>query len=155
MAISDTLKGEAWAVESDLPLVLLTIDHADIDPAIRVVNNKVDITSNGDPYIAFPFELTLPDNLEDAPPRARLKIDNISREIAQAIRLISTPADVTIQVVRQDDFDTVEMTWPAMRLTNVRWDALSVEGDLEFENLTREPYPAHTFSPAEFPGLVQ
>ncbi len=155
MTISDTLKGEAWSAESDLPLVLLTIDHDDIDPAIRVVANKVDITSNGETFSAFPFEITLPDNLEDAPPRARLKIDNVSREIAQAIRDISTPADVTIQVVRQDDFDTVEMTWPAMRLTNVRWNALTVEGDLEFENLTSEPYPAHTFSPAEFPGLVQ
>ncbi len=155
MTISDTLKGEAWSVESDLPLVLLTIDHDDIDPAIRVVNNKVDITSNGDIYTAFPFEITLPDNLEDAPPRAKLKIDSVSREIAQAIRLISTPADVTIQVVRHDALDTVEMTWPAMRLTNVRFNALTVDGDLEFENLTREPYPAHTFSPAEFPGLVQ
>ena len=155
MTISDALKVEAWSEASDLPLVLLTIDHADISPAIRVVNNKVAITSNGDIYTAFPFEITLPDNLEDAPPRAKLKIDNVSREIAEAIRLISTPADVTIQVVRQDDFDTVEMTWPAMRLTNVRWNALTVDGDLEFENLTSEPYPAHTFSPAEFPGLVQ
>ncbi len=155
MTISDALKGEAWAVESDLPLVLLTIDHDDIDPAIRVVNNNVDIVSNGDTYTAFPFEITLPDNLGDATPRAKLRIDNVSREIGQAIRLISTPADVTIQVVRQDALDTVEMTWPAMRLTNVRYTALTVEGDLEFENLTREPYPAHTFSPAEFPGLVQ
>ncbi len=155
MTISDTLKGEAWSVESDLPLALLTIDHDDIDPAIRVVANKVGISSNGETFSAFPFEITLPDNLEDAPPRARLKIDNVSREIAQAIRDISTPADVTIQVVRHDALDTVEMTWPAMRLTNVRWNALTVEGDLEFENLTREPYPAHTFSPAEFPGLVQ
>ena len=155
MTISDTLKGDAWAVESDLPLVLLTIDHADINPPIRVVNNKVDITSNGDLYTAFPFEPFLPDSIEDAPPRAKLRIDNVSREIAEAIRLISTPANVTYSVVRQDDFDTVEMTWPAMRLTNVHWDALTVTGDLEFEDLTREPYPAHTFSPAEFPGLVQ
>ena len=155
MTISDTLKTEAWSEATDLPLVLLKIDHADINPAIRVVNNTVDITSNGDIFTAFPFEITLPNNLEDAPPRARLRIDNVSREIAEAIRDISTPADVTITVVRQDDFDTAEMTWPAMRLTNVRWDALTVTGDLEFEDLTREPYPAHTFSPAEFPGLVQ
>lgn len=155
MPISDTLRGEAYAAESDQPLVLLKIDHADIDPPIRVVNNKVEITSGGDVFTAFPFEIRLPDHLEDAPPRARLRIDNVSREIAQAIRSISTPADVTIQVVRQDDPDTIEASWPAMRLTNALVKALTVEGDLEFEDLTREPYPAHTFSPAEFPGLVQ
>ena len=155
MAISDALKGDAWAVESDLPLVLLTIAHADISPSIRVVANNEDVTSNGDLYSAFPFEISLPDSNQDAPPKARLRIDNVSREIGQAVRLISTPADVTITVVRQDDFDTVEMTWPSMLLTNVRSNALTVEGDLEFENLTREPYPAHIFSPAEFPGLVR
>ena len=155
MPISDDLKVEAWAAESDLPWVLLKIDHADLSTPIRLVNNKVEIISNGETFNAFPFRISLPDNLEDAPPRAQLRIDNVSREIGEAIRSISTPADVTIQVVRQDDPDTIEASWPAMRLTNARYDALTVRGDLEFEDLTREPYPAHTFSPAEFPGLVQ
>ena len=155
MAISDTLKTEAWAVESDLPLVILKIDHADLSAPIRVVNNKVDITSGGDVYSAFPFEIRLPDSLEDAPPRARLRIDNISREIGQAIRDMTSAADVTIEVVRQDAPDTIEVSWPVMRLTNVRFDFLSVEGDLEFEDLSREPYPFLSFSPAEFPGVVQ
>lgn len=155
MAISDAQRADAQSATGPLPLVLLTIDHDDIDPTIRVVNNRVDITSNGDIYVAFPFEIILPDNLEDAPPRAKLRIDNVSLEIAQAIRLISTPADVTIQVVRQKAPHTVEMNWSGMKLTNVRWDAQPVEGDLEFENLTSEPSVAHTFSPAEYPGLVQ
>ena len=155
MPISDALRGDAYAAESDLPLVLLKIDHADIDPPIRVVNNKVDITSNGEAFIAFAFAISLPDNIEDAPGRSQLRIDNVSREITEAIRSISTPAAVTIQVVRQDAFDNIEASWPPMRLTNVRYIALTVRGDLEFEDLTREPYPAHTFSPAEFPGLVQ
>ena len=155
MPISDTLRGDAYAAESDLPLVLLKIDHADINPPIRVVNNKVDITSNGDVFVAFAFSITLPDIIEGAPPRAQLRIDNVSREIGEAIRAISSPAAVTIQVVRQDDTDTIEASWPAMRLTNVRYNALTVRGDLEFEDLTAEPYPWPTFSPAEFPGLVQ
>lgn len=155
MAISDNLKGEAWAVESDLPLVLLKIDHADLATPIRVVNNTVDITSGGDVYTAVAFEIRLPDSLEDAPPRSRLRISNVSREIAEAVRSITSAADVTIEVVRQDDPDTIEVSWTAMRLSNVRWDFLTVEGDLEFEDLTREPYPYLTFSPAEFPGVVQ
>lgn len=154
MTISDDLKREAWAAESDLPLVLLAIDHADLVGTLRFVNNTEDVTSNGDVYLAFPFDVSLPDASEDAPPRARLVIDNVSREIGQAIRSISSPATVTISVIRQDAPDTVEATWPAMRLTSVSYDALTVEGALEPEDLTREPYPAHTFSPAEFPGVV-
>ena len=156
MAISDALKVEAWSAESDLPLVLLKIEHADIAQPIRVVNNTVAITSGGDVYNAFPFEIRLPDNLEDAPPRSRLRIDNVSREIGQAFRnMTGVPASITIEIVRQDDPDTIELSWPALRLVNVRWDFLAVEGDLEFEDLVREPYPFLTFSPAEFPGVVQ
>lgn len=155
MTVSDALKTEAWSPESDLPLVLLTIDHDEIDPPVRVVNNKVDITSHGETFIGFPFEIELPDAPEDAPPRARLRIANVSREIGQAMRLISTPATVTIQVVRQDDPDTVELEFLDYRLTNVRYDALTVEGDLTREDLASEPYPFLTFSPAEFPGLVK
>ena len=155
MPISDVQRADAYAAESDLPLELLKIDHADLAAPILVVNNRVDITSGGDVYIGFPFELVLPDSLEDAPPRARLRISNVSREIAQAIRSISTPADVTIELARQDDPDTIESSWPAARMTNVRWDFLTVQGDLEFEDLSREPYTALSFSPAEFPGVVQ
>ncbi len=155
MAISDDLKGEAWASESDLPLVLLKIEHADLSAPILVVDNRVAITSGGDIYSAFPFQVRLPDSLEDAPPRARLRISNVSREIGQAMRDITSPADVTIEVVRQDAPDVIEMSWPTMKLTNVRWDFLTVEGDLEYENRSREPYPYLVFSPAEFPGVVQ
>lgn len=155
MAISEILKGEAWAVESDLPLVLLKINHADLAAPILVVNNTVDITSGGDVYTAFPFNIKLPDSLEDAPPRAKLRIDNVSRELGQAIRDMTSPADVTIEVVRGGDPDVIEMSWPAMRLTNTTYEFFTVEGDLEFEDLSREPYPFLTFSPAEFPGLVQ
>lgn len=154
MTISTALKTEAWAQSSDLPLVLLQIDHADLAAPIQVVNNKENISSNGEEYVAFPFEITLPDTKEDSPPRAKLKIDNVSREIGQAIRSISSPASVTIKVVRQDDPDTVEMEFTGMRLFHVNYDALSVEGTLEFEDFAREPYPGHTFNPANYPGII-
>jgi len=152
--VTDDLKRDAWAAESDLPLVLLTLDHDDLAAPIRVVNNREDVTSRGDVFVAFPFEIALPDDLGDAPPRARLRIDNVSREIGEAIRTITTAAAVTIEVVRQDALDTVEMQFPAMKLVNVQYDVLTVTGDLEFEDLTKEPYPTHIFSPAEYPGLI-
>lgn len=155
MPVSDDLRTDAWSPESDLPLVLLTIEHPDIDPPIRVVNNKVNIVSGGETFIAFPFEINLPDSPEDAPPRARLRIDNVSREIGQTIRLIASPPSVTMQVVRQDDPDEIEQEWQGFRLSNVRYDALSVEGDLVREDLSSEPASFLTYSPAEFPGLVR
>lgn len=154
MTITANLREEAWKQESDLPLVLLEIDHADLVQPILVVNNKSNITSNGDEYIAFPFEIILPDSKDDAQPRARLRIDNVSREIGEAIRSISSPPSVTIKVIRQDTPDTIEMQFSNMQLSKVSYDALSVEGDIDFEDLTREPFPAWTFTPSYFGGII-
>lgn len=153
--ISDSLKADAWASQSQLPLVLIEIDHADLSVPIRVVNNKVNITSNSVEYTGYPFDITLPDSPEDAIPGARLRISNVSREIGQAIRSILTPPSVSIKVVRPDTPDIVEMEYNNMIMTQISYDALTVEGALEFEDLEREPYPGYTFSPAYFRGMVQ
>jgi hypothetical protein len=155
MPISDALKQDAWQSESNLPLVLIEIDHDSIvDGTIRLVNNKVNIMSGGEEYIGFPFEIILPDSKADAPPTAKIRIDNVSREIGQAIRSISTPPLVTIKVVRQETPDVLEAELSGMYLTNVSYDAMSVEADLMFEDLTRETFPAYTFSPANYRGIL-
>ncbi|HOX55208.1 MAG TPA: DUF1833 family protein [Candidatus Omnitrophota bacterium] len=154
MDISDELKQDAWSNESDLPLILLTISHSSLSEDIRVVNNKVAITSNGLEYIAFPFQIQLPDSKEDSQPSAKLTISNVSREIGQAIRLISTPPSITITVVRQDTPDIIEAQFVGMRLNNVKYDMMTVTADLEFEDLTREEYPSLKFSPSIFKGIL-
>lgn len=154
MTISESLKQEAWSQESDLPLVLLEIDHADLAVPIRVVNNKENITSNGEEYTAFPFEIVLPSSQDDGPPQAKLRIDNVSREIGEAIRTISGPPSVTIRVIRRQTPDIVEAEFEGMILRKVNYDALSVEGNIEFEDLTREAYPGYSFNPANYPGVL-
>lgn len=157
--VSDQLRQQAWSDASRLPLIALVIEHDSLPAPIRVVNNTENVIVEGQEFIAFPFDLALPDSLEDAPPRAKLRIDNVSRELGQAVRSITTPATLTMMVVRvvegtSELVGDVELRFPDFRLTNVQIDALSVEGSLELELLLREPYPARVFSPAEFPGLV-
>ena len=134
-------------------LVLLTIDHTDLSVPIRVVNNNVNVTSRGDEFIAYPFDLELPAAAPETAPRARLTIDNVTREIGEAVRSISSSPTVLIEVVRTDDFDTLELAFPLLKLRNVRFDASQVTGDILSEDLQLEPYPAHTFAPSSFPGL--
>lgn len=151
--MSTELTTSAFAQDTDeVWLVLVTIDHDDLIEPIRVVNNTEDVLSGGDTYIAFPFDVTLPDAREDAPPRARLIIDNVSREIGEAIRTITSAPGVTLEVVRAADPDTIEISWPFFKLRNVKWDAGKVSGDLSLEDFTSEPYPAGIFSPASFPS---
>lgn len=154
MSVTDALRRSAFDAETDeVWLVLLTIDHADLSAPIRVVNNEESITSNGVEYIAFPFDIRLPDSTQDSPPQAQITIDNVSLEITQALRTISSPADVHMQVIRASDPDTVELTFPDFKLRDASWNVLTVSGALLLEDFVQEPYPAEAFTPAQFPGL--
>ncbi len=154
MEISDELRQDAWNNESSLPIVLLTISHASLTEDIRVANNKVAVTSNGLEYVAFPLQIQLPDSKEDSQPSSKLTISNVSREIGQAIRMISTPPQVTLQVVRQETPDIVEAEFVGMILSNVKYNMMTVTADLVFEDLTREEYPYLKFSPSIFKGIL-
>lgn len=134
-------------------LVLLTIDHDELDEPIRVVNNTVNITSRGNEFIAFPFEVELPQEREESPPKVTLRLCNADRRVVQAIRSIQGPPTVTLEIVTSNDWDTVEIGPLSFSLNEARFDAAVVEGDLNFEPVLDEAWPSGTFNPAGFPGL--
>ena len=154
-SLSSTFMQAALAQDTDeVPIVLITIDHDEIlDGPLRFSSDGVDTTSRGNTYYSYPFELTLPQDDADQLPRARLRIDNIAREIVQGIREISSAPEVMFEIVLASDPDTVEMSMPDFKLKNAGWDSLVVEGELTVEDFADEPYPADKFTPAEFPGM--
>lgn len=152
--VSAELKQAVYAQETEHEfVVLITIDHDDLEEAIRVNSSGTSIVHGGDTYVAFPFEVILPDDVDDRPPRAKLRIDNISREIVLAIRTISSAPRVTIRIVMAETPDVVEAEFLDFHLSNITYDQLTVEGDLTLEEFIGEPYPARVFSPTDFPGL--
>lgn len=153
MTISNTAKGQVFQQEGGGFLILLTINHPQLATPLRVVNNTVNITSNGDDFIAYPFKIKLPEEREGIAPLAKLTIDNVSREIIQSIRQIATPLSIDIQGVRIDDVDAVEFELPTFKLRNVDWDATQITGDLTLDDISKEPFPQRYFTPSEYPGV--
>lgn len=155
MPVTSTLRQSAFAAETDeVWLILLTLSHPDLTDEIRVVNNPKTVRSRDANYIGYAFDLQLPVDSDEQAPVARLTIDNVSREIAEAIRSISSAPTVTMEIIRAAAPDTVEMTYSGFRLQEVQWDELTVSGLLVLDDITTEPYPAGIFSPASFPGLA-
>ena len=154
MPLSTAAVQAAFAQETaEVFLPLVTLDHADLAVPIRVVRNTEDVTSRGKFFVAFPFDIILPDQVEDRLAVARLTIDNVSREIGQAIRLVQSPLEVLVEIVRWSEPDVVEMSLPTLYLRNVTWDATTVSGELTVDDLSGEPYPVGRFVPSWFPGL--
>lgn len=140
--------------ETDLVwLLLLTISHDDLETPIRVVNNSENVMSRSNTFLAYPFQIMLPQERDDAPPSVTLTIDNVDQRIIAAIRGLSAGIKVTLEVVCSSDFNHVEVGPFNFEVSQIRYDSLTITGDLTFEPVLDEPYPGTHFTPSGFPGL--
>jgi hypothetical protein len=152
--VSAEFKEAMYAAQTgDGFIILLTLRHDDLDPPIRVCDNNKNVTSRGNEFITYPFEISFPDISDERPPQAQLKIDNVHRDIIQNLRLIRTPIFVDVEVVRIKDNHTVEVEFLDFIMRNITYDELTITGALVLESLLVEPYPADTYVPSKFPGL--
>ena len=152
--LSSLMQQSLYAAETgEAFIILLTLSHDDMPAPVRVTSDEVTTVSNGESFVPFPFDIVLPNDIDSKSYRAKLTIDNIDRQIVQAVRSLTTAPSVLIQIVRAAAPDTVEAQFVDFKLTNVSYDAYRVEGHLTVEDFTAEPFPAALFSPGLFPGL--
>ena len=137
--------GTAW-------LVLLTLAHLQLDVPVRVTSDAVATTSNGHTFQPFPFEVTLPDDVEGRAPQAQLRIDNTSQEIIALLRGLTTPPSLTIQIVRSATPDVVEREWSGLEWRSSQYDIGAITGMLTVDDLALEEFPYVTFD-GRFKGL--
>lgn len=137
-------------------LALISITHATITGGpLRFVQDLQGLTSNGDTYTAFPFEITLPEDSDDGLPKLMLKIDNIDRSIATALRRMppNSPPTVTIDLVLASQPNTVEISITDLTLRHISGDLFTIEGELRMDEEDLAPFPEGSLTPQEFPGL--
>lgn len=151
--LSPAAEASLLAEETDeVWLILLTVSHPDLDDPITIVNDINEIVSNGVTFRALPFEIELPGEGQ-RPGESRIRIDNVSREIVEAVRIIGLiPPTVKIQVVLASQPDVIEYEVPVMTLRDVTYDAAFVTGVLRFEDISVEPV-AEIINPNRFPAL--
>ncbi len=153
-----------YSQESDeVVICLLTVTHADIgdpiylssDPTTRLSDDPLvyGTESRGQQYIYLPFEFTFPDDRSDSPPRVQLTMDNIDRSLVTILRSFSTPASVMMEIVLASDLDAVEITMPALQMSDVTIDDHAISATLVADALINEPHPAGQFTPGSFPGM--
>lgn len=151
---SSTFRQAIYAQQTDEAfLVLLTLDHDDLGSPIRVTSDAVDTISNSNTFSHCPFQISLPDDTDEHVTEARLTIDNIDRSVVEALRSISSPPEVTIQLVLASDPDTIEAEFADFLLKDADYDDLVVTGRLSLDHLMNEPIPGDVMDPSRTPGL--
>lgn len=152
---TDAYKSTLAQVNADeSPLVLIEINHEDLDQPVRVVNDMTDVTSNGDLYVAYPFRCVLPDDYENQLPKAQIVVDNVGRDLMYWIETTGGGQNSTCtfkQILRSNP-DVVE--WEiTMSLFNVQVTMQNITAELGFENLFSKPAITRRYRPDTAPGL--
>lgn len=137
---------EAW-------LTLLEINHQSFAQPIRVTDNDEDLTHAGETYVAFPFELKLPDDDADSRAVGRIEIDDIGEfedpetgetktigDIVKGIPVGQNPT-ATVTIVLGSDPALVEWGPAGFAIRNVKGDGLTITADLFMEDIMNEPFP--------------
>lgn len=152
--------------DSDLYMLLTIYDPAD---GVTVVARLADgftqrisetdddvvygVVSRGENFVFLPIEITLPTEQEAQAPSCSITLHDVTRYIMPLIRSLNGPPSVKLELVLSSTPDTVEASFSEFYLTGISYNADSVSAQLMMIDYDREPMPAHSFTPALFPGL--
>lgn len=137
-----------------LPVFLLEIDHPDLVTPVRVTNDTQDITSNGNVFTSLAFDIVPPDDLTQGLPRARLRVDNVGRDLTSWLESSGGGKDATVRLmqVMRSAPNVLELDL-TMSLDNVSMTMLEVSADLGFDDVLNRPACTVTYTPTVAPGL--
>jgi hypothetical protein len=153
--ISAQLIAQMFAQESGDPfLTLVTLTHPDFAGPVRLVNNQEDIISNGQTFIAFPLEITLPTD-DDAGVAREISITfaNTSLELVDELRSVQTPVNVQLDLILASTPDIIEFSFQEFKLRTVSFDQMSVQAKLFMDDFLNVELTSESYSPAIYPGL--
>lgn len=161
--LSNSAKAAMYAQStSEVFIMLVTIDHPSFTTPVRVASDPYEllpeagvrgVISRGMEFLYLPFSVELPSQDDTGVAKARISVDNISREIVAAVRRANSALSITIEIVLASDPDTLEVAIEDFRLDRVTYDAFTVSGDISIEYFDLEPFPSRRFTPSDFPGI--
>jgi hypothetical protein len=139
---------------TDPRIALLEIIHSSLSEPLRCCNDTQSVIRNGNTYVALPFSVVRPDQVENQSPIATLTIDNIGQELTDAIERNGglKGAKARIMEVFLSDPDTAIFD-VTMDLNGIGVNWQSVTGKLSFENLLDKPSIQLTYRPDTAPGV--
>ncbi len=151
--LSNQLKAQIFAAQSDDPfLTLLTFTHPDLT-SIRLVNNQEDIVSRSNTYQAFPFKIAFPTDDGESLPEIQLVLDNASLDLIEPLRTITTPAFIELETVLASTPDVVEFEFTDLELKGIVYNNSTITASLALSDFLGTQIPGEVYDPTRYRGL--
>lgn len=131
-------------------LMLVTIYEG---TPLRLVNNLVDVVSRGNTFTAFPLSINVSADDGETLQTVNLVLDNVSLEMVDWIRTITSPVSVTIETIFSGDLNTVEQSISDLVIREISYNANTIIATLMADDDLNQKIPSDTFNSLDFPGL--
>lgn len=139
--------GDCW-------LWIVELSHASMT-TLRYTENTQNVSFGGYTYTPMPMALQLPDDTGDGLPNGSLVIDNVNKEVYNAIVGL-TGVVCKIGLVLGNQQGTTELAGGSLvqyKVTGYHADATTLMLALSLDMPYDEPFPGDCFSPDHFPKL--
>ena len=144
-----------------VPLALLTITHPTLSEPIRLVNDcasesgVTNITHNGHLFVAYPFDLVLPGEDDQAPTTGRLSVDNVDRAIVELARAPNPAPEVLLEIINHAQPDDTPSVFGPYRFDAPTYTEHTVETNLIIPADTADAFPWPKYGPDNCPALYR
>lgn len=151
--ISSQLLAQFYGQSSGDPLLMLvTLSHPTFS-TIYLVNNSEDIVSRGNTYTAFPMNIRIPSDDGETAREAVIDFDNASLELIQEIRQVTTPIDVTIEMVLASNLNEVQISYEELKLRSVTYNKTRISAKLFMDSFLNVEMTSEKYTPQNYSGL--
>lgn len=151
--LSNQLLAQMFGQNSDDPfLTLVRLSHPSFD-TIYLVNNTVDILSQGNIYRAFPMKVTLPPDDGETSREASITFSNVTLELIDELRSITDPLNVEMEMILASAPDTVQYSVNDLKLRNIKYNAQEIQGTLYLDNFLNTEMTSEQYTPENYPGI--
>ena len=165
-AMDDTLGNDLRRADSPHAiLAFLTLDNEALADPIRIVSDPLDFVVDGDTFVGCPFEVSVVTDGESHP-TAQLRVQNVTREVGDAVRAAvgRITADIAIRSTAGFDLSVVPrvetdggliLSYAHFELVEVTVDDVQVSARLMMRDYSQEPWPAGRATKSRCPALYR
>lgn len=113
------------------------------------------VTSNGQDYAPYPFDLILPVESLEANESAQITIDNVDLSLVSALRSAVQPLQFNLKLVLASTPNVIEFELADLMSDTIQFDASKISATLAVNDVWNQKFPSRggQYDPAQFPGL--
>jgi hypothetical protein len=134
--------------------ILLKVSHRDMEEPLYLTDNSQGLVYEGNTYVPGYFKITLPEASKESVGLAKITMGAVDLSVINLVRNMSSALKIKFMAEYYEDGIFSRLDSFEFELINVKWNAMTIEGDLTFKSLLDVEFPSGEFSSITTPGVA-